>query len=155
MVKKATLEISVGILIILAALALMFTAIKVSGLSVNNVTARTYELKAVFANIGDLKIRAPVRLAGVSIGQVTGISLDPQTFEAKVTVTIRKNIDSLPADTSASISQAGLLGDNYVSLTPGFSEENLHPGDQIQTTYSATNISSLLSTFMSSGAPKK
>jgi phospholipid/cholesterol/gamma-HCH transport system substrate-binding protein len=153
--KKATLEVSVGILIILAAIALMFTAIKVSGLSVSNVTAQTYELSAVFSNIGDLKVRAPVRLAGVSIGQVSRISLDPQTFEANVTLTIKKSIDSLPTDTSASIAQSGLLGDNYVSLTPGFSEDELHSGDKIQTTYSATNISSLLSTFMSSGAPKK
>jgi phospholipid/cholesterol/gamma-HCH transport system substrate-binding protein len=152
---RGKLEISVGILIVLAALALMFTAIKVSGVSVSSMTSRTYELNASFSNIGDLKIRAPVRLAGVTIGQVKSIRLDPQTFEARVTMTVINSVDSLPVDTSAGISQSGLLGDNYVSLTPGFGEQMLHSGDQIQTTYSATNISSLLSTFMSSGAPKK
>ncbi len=152
---KARLEFSVGVLILLAAVAMMFMAIKVSGLNVSNMRAHTYQLKAVFSNIGDLKIRAPVRLAGVTIGQVSHIELDPSTFEANVTLKVNDEIDALPADTSAAIAQAGLLGDNYVSLNPGFEQSILKPGSRIQTTYSATNISSLLSTFMSSGGPKK
>jgi phospholipid/cholesterol/gamma-HCH transport system substrate-binding protein len=151
---KGKLEFSVGFLILLAAIALMFMAIRVSGLSSSSFTRHTYELKATFSNIGDLKIRAPIRLAGVNIGQVSGIDLDPDTFEAKVTLTIEDNIDTLPTDTSAAIAQAGLLGDNYVSLTPGFGEKILKPGDHIETTYAATNISSLISTFMSGGGPK-
>ena len=151
---KAKLEFSAGVLILLAAVALIFMAMKVSGLSAHTMTSHTYPLKAIFSNVGDLKIRAPVRLAGVTIGQVSNIHLDPDTFEAEVTFKIQDDVDTLPTDTSAAIVQAGLLGDNYVSLAPGFGEKILKPGDHIQTTYSATNISSLISTFMSNGGPK-
>jgi len=142
------IDFAVGLLLIIAALALMFTAIQVSGLSPKRLGVQDYSLTARFSNIGDLKIRAAVRLAGVTIGQVDAIVLDPKTFEAVVTLGIDQKINDLPVDTSATIAQSGLLGDNYISLSPGFSSQNLKNGDKIFTTYSATSLSSLLATFV-------
>lgn len=108
----------------------------------------TYTLNANFDNIGGLKIRAPVTVSGVKIGQVTNIVLDPTTFKAKVTLIIDEQDNDLPTDTSASIYTQGLLGSNYISLSPGFSEQSLKNGDVIATTRSALILEDLIGQLM-------
>ncbi len=151
--KQGRVDLLVGMLMLLAAVALIFLALKVSGLAFNQEIfgGGTYEVTASFSSIGDLKIRAPVRVAGVQIGQVTHIVLD-KNYNADITLSINKNINNLPEDTSASILQSSLLGDNYVSLSPGYSDQVLKNHSVIVTTYSATSLESLISTFMGSSS---
>ena len=142
-------EICVGILMILGIVALAFLALKVSGLSnSSNLGRGSYEVTAVFTNIGKLNLRSPVKIAGVEIGRVSAIELDRASYQARVTLQIDGNINNLPINSSASISSAGLLGDNYVEMTPGFETENLVNGSKIEVTYPATSISSLITTFL-------
>lgn len=148
--QNRTTELIVGVFMVLAALALAFLAIRVSGLSAHSVFGhKGYEVSAEFSDIGNLKVRAPVRIAGVQIGQVVGISLDPSNFQAKIIMQIDNNVSDLPSDTSASVASAGILGDNYISLSPGYASSNLENNSEITTTYSATSLESLISTFMS------
>lgn len=151
--KQRIVEFWVGLFMLLAVLALLFLAVQVSGLSVSKgiFGHANYHVSAVFNNIGNLKIRSPVRIAGVQIGTVSNIQLDKTTYQAKVTLSIDGNINDLPADSSARITSSGLLGENYISLTPGYARQVLKAGSKIETTYSATSIQSLISTFMSGG----
>lgn len=151
MMAKRWIEICVGVLMLLAAAALVFLALRVSGLSLSSFNSHNYTVTAEFTDIGALKVRAPVRIGGVEVGNVTGIRLDPSNFEAVVTLTLHGNIRTIPSDSSAKISSAGLLGDNYIDIQPGYASTNLQQGSVIQTTYSATNIASLISTFVSGG----
>lgn len=153
--NKKIIEIWIGVLMLLGLLAFMFMAMKVSGLTTadNPFVHNTYTLSANFTDVGGLKVRAPVRIAGVQVGVVSALKLNPQTYEAEVVLSMNKGI-AIPADSSASITASGILGDNYVSITPGFASQNLTNGGQIVTTYAATSIQSLISTFMSNGAKK-
>ena len=108
---------------------------------------------ANFSDIGGLKPHSAVRIAGVQIGTVESVALNPETYQATMTLDINNGI-ALPSDSSAAITASGILGDNFVSITPGFATQNLANNGQIMTTYAATNMSSLISTFMSSGAKK-
>lgn len=124
-------------------LALALLTFKVSGLVVSHRGA-TYTLTAEFDNVGDLKVRAPVSISGVTIGQVSRIQIDPNNFRAIVTMQIHKNMDALPTDTAADILTQGILGANYISLTPGFDTTNLKNGDRIQTTHPALILENLV-----------
>jgi len=137
-------EFIVGLFIIAGAFALMVLAFRVSGIFHIIPKKNTYELKAEFDNIGDLKVRAPVSIAGVRIGQVKSINLDHKNFRALVTFTITSRERDLPVDTSASILTQGLLGANYISLSPGFSEQYLKNHDMIQMTRSAIILENLI-----------
>ncbi len=150
-----TIETWVGIFVFLAFLALLFLAIQVSGLSFQDgfLKSHFYPIRAQFDNVGNLKVRSAVRVGGVQVGRVASIVLNNQTYRADVVLDINNNVNTLPKDTSASITMAGLLGDNYVDLNPGFDSETLKPNDKLITTYSATNLLNLLSTF--SGSKKK
>lgn len=142
-------EICVGLLMILGVVALAFLALKVSGLSnAGNIGKGSYEVTAVFTNIGKLNLRSPVKIAGVDIGRVAAIELDKASYQARVILQIDNHINNLPINSSASISSAGLLGDNFVEITPGFETENLVDGSKIEVTYPATSISSLITTFL-------
>jgi phospholipid/cholesterol/gamma-HCH transport system substrate-binding protein len=144
-----TVEISVGFLMILGAVALMFLALKVSGLSrVGLMDKGAYKVTALFTNVGKLNVRSPVKIAGVEIGRVLSIDLDRTTYQAFVTLQINGSVNNLPLNSSASISSSGLLGDNFVELIPGFDTENLIDGSKIEVTYPATSLSSLITTFL-------
>jgi phospholipid/cholesterol/gamma-HCH transport system substrate-binding protein len=137
-------EIAVGFFLLLAIGALLALAFKVSSLSVQS-HVKSYEVTAIFDNIGDLKIRAPVSMSGVRIGEVAGIQIDPKTFKAVVGLRINQKQNNLPADTAASIYTQGLLGSNYISLTPGFDEHNfLKEGSRITSTHSAIILENLI-----------
>ncbi|MDR3520271.1 MAG: outer membrane lipid asymmetry maintenance protein MlaD [Acidocella sp.] len=106
-----------------------------------------YPLVAQFSDIGGLTVGADVKLGGVTIGHVTNEHLDPQTYAAIVTMQIDNNV-KLPNDTSASISSDGLLGGNYVGLSPGGSDTMFKPGQSFGVTQSAVNIEDLLGKFI-------
>jgi phospholipid/cholesterol/gamma-HCH transport system substrate-binding protein len=155
MYKKST-EFIVGIFVICAILALIFLALKTSGLSANSLSQNNdYEVTANFGNIGGLQKNAAVRIAGVQIGYVKSIELDQTTFMANVVMNIYNQYDKIPSDSSVSIQTAGILGENYVSLQAGGNMDNLHNDSVIHTAYSATNLGSLISTFASGGDSKK
>jgi phospholipid/cholesterol/gamma-HCH transport system substrate-binding protein len=145
------LEIVVGLFVALGLAALFMLAMKVSNLSAAtgedgyNVTAR-------FENIGGLKVRSPVTVAGVRIGRVSEINFDNTTFEAVVTMNIGEAYNSLPTDTSASIFTAGLLGEQYISLEPGGDDKSLQQGSEIRLTQSAIVLEQIIGQFLYSQA---
>ncbi len=102
-----------------------------------------YSVQASFDNIGALKVRAPVRAAGVVVGRVTGIRLDPASLKGVVQLAIRRDT-RFPRDTSANIQTSGLLGDQYVALVPGSDATDLGPGDAIESTQSAVVLEDLI-----------
>tara|TARA_R110002167_G_scaffold100231_4_gene261883 strand:- start:211 stop:675 length:465 start_codon:yes stop_codon:yes gene_type:complete len=152
---KKSHEMLVGLLIILAALSFVFLAFKASGLSFQSICGqKTYTVTASFESIGALNKNAAVRIAGVQIGKVSDISLNNNSFKAQTILTIDQKFNDIPSDSSASIETMGILGDSYIALQPGYKETVLKNNSTINTTYSATNLSSLLSTFTSGGKPK-
>lgn len=144
MAQKRTIELLVGLFMIAGIAAILMLALRVSGLTQNFTGSGGYTVYAQFDNIGGLKVRAPVTVAGVRVGEVTSIKLDPTTFRATVSLMINKKDNDLPIDSSASILTAGLLGANYVSLTPGYEELNLKNGSMIQKTNPALILEDLI-----------
>lgn len=151
MMQSRTVEIWVGLFIAAGMAALFMLAMQVSNLTVVN-TDEGYDVTAKFENISGLKVRSPVTMAGVRVGRVTDIGFDPQTFEAVVTMHISNKYNQLPADTSASIFTAGLLGEQYVGLEPGGEMEVLKNGSEIVLTQSALILEQLIGQFLFSKA---
>lgn len=147
MLNSRLLETGVGLFVLVGLGSLLVLALKVSNITAFQQT-KGYDVIAQFQNIGGLKVRAPVTLAGVTVGRVNDISVDPKTFEARVVLTISDKYDNLPKDTSASIFTAGLLGEQYVGLQPGGMEETLKPGDTIMLTQSAVVLEQLIGQFL-------
>lgn len=145
--RQRIVEIIVGAFVVVALLCFAFLALRVSGL-VFQGQGVGYAITASFDNVGGLKVRAPVNIAGVRVGQVAHIELNPSTFEAVVTLTIDSSQVHLPMDTSASIFTEGLLGSNYISLTPGVEETYLTEGAKITTTHSALILENLIGQFL-------
>ena len=143
----------VGLFILLGGVALSFLALRAGNLSSFSF-APTYALSAKFDNIGGLKVRAPVKSAGVVVGRVASIALDEKTFQAVVTVQIEKNFH-FPKDSSAKILTSGLLGEQYIGLEAGGDDTNLAAGATIQFTQSAIVLESLISQFLYSSAEKQ
>ncbi len=140
------IELTAGLFMLLAIAGLIFLALQATDRGA--VAGGSYTLTADFSNIGGLRPRAQVSLAGVTIGQVERIELDPVSFDARVTLRISDRFSELPDDTSASIVTAGILGDQYVSLEPGGSPDVLADGDRILLTNSALVLEQLISRFL-------
>jgi phospholipid/cholesterol/gamma-HCH transport system substrate-binding protein len=121
--KMRTVELTVGAFMIAGLLSLLMLALQVSDLGEIFRTKTGYRVCADFENIGGLKVRAKVSVAGVEVGRVVSITLEPHTFNAKVIMALDPQQGKLPADTRASIMTSGLLGDNYIALTPGYEED--------------------------------
>jgi phospholipid/cholesterol/gamma-HCH transport system substrate-binding protein len=145
--NKKSIEVIVGLFVALGALALLFLALKAANLASFTSGGNTYAVEARFDNIGGLKARAPVRSAGVNVGRITGISLDRVTFQGVVTMELNADVP-FPKDSSAKILTAGLLGDQYIGLEPGGSEQNLAAGDVITQTQSAVVLENLIGQFL-------
>lgn len=143
----------VGLFVLLGGIALAFLALKAGNLSSFSF-APTYLLSAKFDNIGGLKVRAPIKSAGVVVGRVAGIRLDEKTFQAVVTLQMENNY-SFPKDSSAKILTSGLLGEQYIGLEAGGDDANLAAGAIIQFTQSAIVLESLISQFLYSSAEKQ
>ncbi len=136
----------VGLFILAGAIGLVFLALQAANLS-SFSTSATYEVTAYFDNIGGLKVRSPVKSAGVTVGRVKSVTFDNQKFEAKVVLAIQTNYE-FPEDTSAKILTSGLLGEQYIGLQPGAEEENLKNGSKILYTQSAVVLENLISQFL-------
>lgn len=148
--NRALLDLWVGIFVVAGIGALMFLALKVG--SMNTVDAKdSYQVTALFENIGGLKARAPIKSAGVVVGRVSSISFDDKTYEALVTLNLDKRY-SFPADTTASILTSGLLGEQYIGLDAGGEEIKLKQGDRLKLTQSAVVLENLIGQFLYSKA---
>lgn len=152
--KKRTIEIAVGLFFLLGLAAFVVLAMKVSGLASLNPFKKEYLITADFDNVGGLKPRARVAMSGVTIGRVVAIQFDPKNYHATVTISLNKKMDNIPDDTKANILTAGLLGDNYVGLSPGFSEDFFKHGDHIalENTEGAVALEQLVQKFLSGQA---
>ncbi len=140
-------ELWVGVFVLLGLAAFLMLAVRVSDITQLG-NAEGYTVNARFDDIGSLKVRAPVTLAGVRIGRVTGIRVDTDRFDAIVELTIEAAYDNLPEDTGASILTSGLVGEQYVGLEPGGAETVLAEGDSIQLTQGALVIERLIGRFL-------
>lgn len=143
MISKRAVEFLVGSFMLAGIVAMFILAFKVSGLNMYS-NHNSYHVMAVFDNIGDLKVRAPVTIAGVRVGEVIGINIDKNDFKARVGIRIDKKQDKLPADTTAKILTAGLIGANYIELIPGYNEANLQAGAVIVDTQPAIVLENLI-----------
>ena len=150
MLGKAKLELAVGLFVVIGIGALLFLAMKVSNLS-SFSGSDGYVITANFENVGGLKVRAPVMMAGVSIGEVSDISIDTATFEAHVSFVLGSKY-KLPIDTSAAIFTSGLLGEQYIALEPGGDDSVLKAGDKIKLSQSAMVLEQVLGQFLFSKA---
>jgi len=148
--QKKSLDVWVGLFVVLGALALLFLALKAGNMSTMSFQ-ESYQVVARFDNIGGLKPRAPVKSAGVTVGRVGNISFDDQSFKASVQLQLYSNYQ-FPKDSSAKILTSGLLGEQYIGLEPGGDIENLAAGDTITMTQSALVLESLISQFLFSKA---
>jgi len=145
--SQRIIESFVGLFILAAFAALIILAFKVSGLT-SFFREEAYTVTAYFDDIGGLKLKAPVKVGGVIIGEVAGVSLDPSSFKAIVQLSIYKKFNDIPSDSSASILTAGLLGDNYIELTPMYSQTVLKNGSVIEYTHSAMILERLIGQFL-------
>ena len=139
-------ETLVGLFVLLGILAILFLALRAANLG-NFVIGETYMVSARFDNIGGLKVRSPVKSAGVTVGRVKAIVLETDTYQGKVTMELEQGV-TFPDDTSAKILTSGLLGDQFIGLVPGGSDKNLQPGGQIKLTQSAVQLESLIGQFL-------
>lgn len=147
------IDISVGMFILLGLISALFLVVQT--IDPSQVDAgETYVVEARFDHIGDLKVRAPVALAGVTIGRVAKITADPVDYRAVVLLRIDSKFDNLPIDTDATIATAGLLGGKYVELTPGGDSELLADQGEITFTQSAILLDNLIGKYMLNGSPE-
>jgi phospholipid/cholesterol/gamma-HCH transport system substrate-binding protein len=153
--NRSTLDLWVGIFVTIGIAAILFLALKVGNLT-SVSTAPGYHLQAAFDNIGGLKLRAPVKAAGVVVGRVEQIRLDPQTYQAIVSMKIDRGYQ-FTRDTIASILTSGLLGEVYIGLDIGGDTQTLADGARIGKTQSAIVLEKLIGQFMfdkaASGTP--
>jgi phospholipid/cholesterol/gamma-HCH transport system substrate-binding protein len=150
------LEIGTGLFVLLgfAALGFLTTQLPGSGLQLRS-SGNVYRVEARFDNVGDLKVGAPVTMAGVRVGRVATVAFDGREFKAVVAMDLDKKYAAIPDDSDASIQTSGLLGAKYVGLSPGGSETFLQAGSQIHFTQSALVLENLVNKLFSSIAGKK
>ena len=140
--SRKGIETMVGLFVLLGLAGALFLALKAANLA-SFGEHKGYIVSAKFDNIGGLKPRAPVRSAGVNVGRVKRIALDPKTYQGVVTMEIDEGV-RFPKDSSAKILTAGLLGDQYIGLEPGADEKELAAGDVIRQTQSAVVLENLI-----------
>lgn len=144
--RLRTIEISVGAFVLAGILAAIFVAVRISGINV--VTDEgSYAVTARFKDIAGLNRRAKVTMAGVTIGRVTEIEVDPEYAKAVVTMQIDGNVTNLPVDTQAMILTEGLIGGRYIGLEPGIEDEVIVDGGTIMDTQSAMVLEKFISEF--------
>jgi phospholipid/cholesterol/gamma-HCH transport system substrate-binding protein len=146
MMDRRLLDLWVGIFVVAGIGALFVLALQVSNASSFN-TAESYTVVAEFDNIGGLRVRAPVKSAGVLVGRVDDIAFDNQKFVARVVLRLDKRYE-FPKDTTASILTSGLLGEQYIGLDGGGDSEILKDGDTLKLTQSAVVLEKLIGQFL-------
>ena len=151
--NRTLLDLWVGVFVAIGIGALLFLSLKVGNLSTAHLS-ESYVLTAKFDNIGGLKVRGPVKSAGVVVGRIDDIRFDSQTYEAVVTLKIDQRY-RFPKDTFGAIYTSGLLGEQYVGLGPGGDEKMLNPGDAVLKTQSAVVLEKMISQFLFNKAAEK
>jgi phospholipid/cholesterol/gamma-HCH transport system substrate-binding protein len=144
---RTVLDAWVGIFVVVGIAALFILALKVGNASATFNMGDAYHVSAEFENIGSLKVRAPVKSAGVVVGRVGEIQFDGKKFVARATLSIDKRYQ-FPKDTSVSILTSGLLGEQYVGLEAGGDDVMLKDGDAVQLTQSAVVLEKLIGQFL-------
>ena len=144
--QSSTMDLWVGVFVAAGLAAMLFLALKVGNLASANLS-ESYLIKARFDNIGGLKVRAPVKSAGVVVGRVKNIDFDAERYQAIVALEVDKRYQ-FPRDTFATIMTSGLLGEQYVGLEAGGDTEVLKAGEDIKKTQSAVVLEKLISQFM-------
>jgi phospholipid/cholesterol/gamma-HCH transport system substrate-binding protein len=144
--NRSTIDLWVGVFVAIGFAALLFLAMKVGNLA-SFSTAQTYQVQAKFANIGGLKVRAPIKSAGVVVGRVAEVRFDNESFEAMVAMNIEARYQ-FPRDTVAKILTSGLLGEQYIGLEAGGDSAMLKNSDRLRLTQSAVVLENLISQFL-------
>jgi phospholipid/cholesterol/gamma-HCH transport system substrate-binding protein len=150
--QRSKNDVWVGLFVLLGALAVLFLALKSANLLTLNFNTN-YEVSAKFDNIGGLKPGAAVKSAGVVVGRVNKIEFDGESFQAKVTLALQ-SAHVFPQDSSLKILTSGLLGEQYLDISPGADEKNLVQGDKIGSTQSAVILENMISQFLYNQAEK-
>ena len=150
-IRGPRLEFAVGAFLVLALASLLVLAFASTNRQFG-FGGGSYPLTARFANLGQLRLQAPVKIGGVVVGRVEKIDLDPVKFDSVVTLAINDRYKDLPADTSAGILTSGLLGESFIGLQPGGDPEPLQPGDEIAYTQPAIDLIQLVGKYMFGGA---
>lgn len=151
--EKTTIDLWFGAFVAAGFAALLVLALRVGNLGAERA-AQTYRIEARFDNIGGLKVRGPVRSAGVLVGRVAEIHFDNERFQASVTLALDKRY-TFPKDTTASINTSGLLGETYVGLDAGGDDKKLAEGDRVTITQSAVVLEKLIGQFLFSKAQEE
>ncbi len=147
--RMRTIEISVGAFVLAGIIALIFLAVRVSGIN-TSADEEGYLLQARFDDVSGLKVRAKVTIAGVAVGRVTSITVDAEYGEAIVGLAVQDAIGPLALDTGAQIVTEGVMGGRYIALTPGADEELLANGDFLTETQGALVLEKLIGDFVTS-----
>lgn len=147
MQQTRSVELGTGLFVLLGLSALFFLTTQTTGSNSFSGTD-TFKVSARFENVGSLKIRAPVAMAGVTIGRVLSVRFDPEQLNAEVVFEIESQYNQIPDDSDASILTAGLLGSQYIGLQAGGSEEYLQDGSEILFTQSAIVIENLIGKYL-------
>ena len=145
--NRSAIDLWVGVFVVTGIAALLFLALKVGNLASFSSSSQTYQVQAKFANIGGLKVRGPVKSAGVVVGRVTDIRFDNESYEAIVTINLGYEYQ-FPRDTTAKILTSGILGEQYVGLEAGGDGVMLKNGDRLRLTQSAVVLENLISQFL-------
>lgn len=147
MQQTRSIELGTGLFVLLGLAALFFLTTQTTG-SETFSGGDTFRVTARFQNVGNLKVRAPVAMSGVTIGRVTSIQLDPQRLDAEVAFVIDARYRQIPDDSDAAILTSGLLGSQYIGLQPGGAETYLQDGSEIMFTQSAVVLENLISKYL-------
>lgn len=150
--RKTNIEFTVGLFLLAGLICFIYLAVRVGG--VGWFEDKTYPVKARFASISGLKEGASVEIAGVKVGKVAKIEFDRKNYEAVVSMMLSKDV-VLQEDSIASIRTSGIIGDRFIKIQPGGSDEIIKPGGQIIETESAINIEELISKYIFEGGDKK
>ncbi|MEI6860316.1 MAG: outer membrane lipid asymmetry maintenance protein MlaD [Shewanella sp.] len=144
------IEVLVGLFLLSGLTAFLILVFNVANVEVKS-GANNYALYAKFSNIGGLKVRSPVKVGGVVVGRVSAITLDPHELVPVVELSMDKRFDQFPETSSLSILTSGLLGEQFLGLTPGFMDDDiamLVDGDRIDDTHSALVLEELIGQFL-------
>ena len=144
--NRSTIDLWVGVFVVMGFVGLIFLALRVGNLA-SFSTGQTYKVEAKFGNIGGLKVRAPVKSAGVVVGRVVDVRFDNESYEAVVLMDIEQAYQ-FPRDTTAKILTSGILGEQYVGLEAGGDAKMLAGGDRLRLTQSAVVLENLISQFL-------
>lgn len=151
--SSRTIDISTGLFVMLGLAAILFLVTQITNREFS-VNSTSFRLRADFENIGGLKAGAPVSMAGVTIGRVEEIQYDMKLLKAIVTLRIDGRYNEIPNDSDASVFTAGLLGGQYIGISPGGSEEFFKDGDKVEFVQDAVVLESLISKYLFNSASK-